>query len=396
MSSDLKDQIIGISDCRGSSFYLDKYIEVIKAGGIPLMLPPSDHEKSLEVYLNQCTPHKLWLNEKLKAIKTNLNNIPKDTTLFFSSGTTGNPKVIVHSNTSLKDSAFISLKEAHGLSSDVIITPLPLWHVGGLLNYYRSLYLNRPLELIKTSEFTKSLKKRKVFAVMVPAQLEKILEKNSNEDFENVTFYLGGQGISKKLIHKVIEKKIVAISGYGMTETAGAIAIKEVGIDSKMTIMKDSQVKINEADKRILIKNNRLVLGFIENNEYQSLLNKSDDFFRSSDFGELSHYSLNVLGRLDRVFITGGENIDPTMIENLILDNISSVNQVKLIPFPDQQLGNVSYLFIENLNQNILEQLKVILPHFFRPKKIYNWPIFKGLKPSLIDFHDVIEQDLES
>ena len=390
-----KGLVVGISDTRDNSnahHYLNKYHEVLKQGGTPLLLPPVSNENQLTPYLKQCSPHILWIGNKPKEMQSPLKKQWDNCTFFFSSGSTNTPKVIVHKNSSLEASALESLQAIGQINQDkyeALLTPLPMWHVGGILNYYRCQHLNISYEniCVQRKDFLSHLDtKKKTLAVMVPAQLAKILEHKTTQSFDHLTFYLGGAAISAKLVEQIKTNKLNAYGSYGMTETAGAIANAKVHKIPSMKIMEKVLVKIDE-EKRLFVSSKRLALGTIENNEFKKL-ELRQGYFETSDSCSLNNNEITIHGRLDLIFLSGGENINPMIIENEVMAICPHLNQVKVIPVKDDLLENKIALFIDHYSDEDVKQINEKLSQTMRPHGIYPWPSFSGIKPSLKDFQN--------
>ena len=101
-----------------------------------------------------------------------------------------------------------------------------------------------------------------------------------------------------------------------------------------------------------------------------------NDIFVSSDVGEVhknGKFSIN--GRSDNVIISGGENFDPELIENII-NTLSNVSNSKVIGLEDKKWGKKIIAIIETnnkvLNKDYYYQiLKAKIPRKMMPKKIY-------------------------
>ena len=82
---------------------------------------------------------------------------------------------------------------------------------------------------------------------------------------------------------------------------------------------------------------------------------------------------LMVVGRKDRQFISGGENIQPEEIESALL-SLPPITAAKVIPQPDPEFGMRPVAFIEGAEPH-LERIKAaltpLLPSFKHPVAVY-------------------------
>jgi O-succinylbenzoic acid--CoA ligase len=105
-----------------------------------------------------------------------------------------------------------------------------------------------------------------------------------------------------------------------------------------------------------------------------------DHWYRTGDCGYLdSHGSLIITGRLDNRFISGGENIHPEEIEQ-VLETLDDVLEACVVDIPDDKFGArpVAFLKIRDtgkLNKNNYRSyLQNKIQKFKIPDKFYLWP----------------------
>ena len=380
--------IVGISSTKGPEDFLYKYKFVKSSGATPLLLPPAHKKKDLDSYFNQCQPNVLWLDDQVYHYsKENLIQFNEASTLFFTSGSSSFPKVVVHSDSNLEISAKESLSALNVAKSVPIMTPLPLWHVGGLLCYYRSLFLGSELILTHNKTMMRDLELHKnSLVVLVPAQLESLLDNNLDKsDLSQHIFYLGGGAVNLSLKEKIQVSNITALASYGMTETAGAVA---TGI-TNLKAMKETSIKIDSSG-RLSVKTKRNAQNYIINNKLEEISHK-DHYIETSDLAVLCDNYFSITGRIDQVFISGGENISPFFLEELIKGIDPEIKGVKVIAKSHERLENEIIVFISPYTHALKESITEKLPHTFRPHKILSWPQHGGIKPALKDFQDKAE-----
>ena len=95
--------------------------------------------------------------------------------------------------------------------------------------------------------------------------------------------------------------------------------------------------------------------------------------------------TVHVLGRLDNLFISGGENIQPEEIEKALLA-LPGISQAIVVPIDNAEFGQrpVAFVEAESWNEAGWEQaLRQLLPGFKIPARFCPWPADQsGLKPS--------------
>jgi O-succinylbenzoic acid--CoA ligase len=379
--------IVGISSTNGPADFLTKYKSVKATGATPLLLPPVKSEDLLKPYFEQCKPNVLWLDDDIcRYSNSEIFKFEEPTTLFFTSGSTSSPKVVVHSDHNLELSAQESLAELGIVKSIHIVTPLPLWHVGGLLCYYRSLYLNSELILTNKQRIISDLNKHaRALVILVPAQIDSLIQESI--DHSQHIFYLGGGRINDQLIQNIKKYNLNCIGSYGMTETAGAIA---TGIKA-LTPMTGTSINTDQND-RLLVNTSRNAKYYIIENKLTEIPHK-DNYIETSDIGLKSNNEFVVSGRIDQVFISGGENISPMFLEKLIREIDINIIDVKVIGHGHKRLENEIIVFLSPYKDETIKDIIKDLPHTIRPHRVLPWPDHNGIKPTLKDFQDKVDNN---
>lgn len=386
---DHRVRLVGLSSNGSPEHFLKRYIELKSQGHHVVLYPACDHLNQLDPYLKQCRPQTLYFNDDVITYKdVKLTPLSGPATLFFTSGSQGLPKAVVHLDEHLKQSAQESLEELKGTHHRVVITPLPLWHVGGLLNYYRSVYLKAKLCTVKPSQLLTTLEEHEQgLVVLVPTQLQRLLEQTTRyHDNNNFQFYLGGSALTPALISFIEKHKINALASYGMTETAGAVATGLHYLNPFATC----KLTLN-SESLLTIQTSRLAHFYMIDNELVPLeVHERPNTLTTKDLAQEIDGHIVITGRADEVIISGGENISPRQVYEALKD--LPLGQKKLIGMPHPDLGQATYLFIDPYNDQLVEEIQQKLPKIHRPFQVLSWPNFQGIKPSLADFHRKIRE----
>ncbi|MCR9206108.1 MAG: AMP-binding protein, partial [Halobacteriovoraceae bacterium] len=313
----------------------------------------------------------------------------------FSSGSTGNFKLIFHHHESFERSAQSStqiIREKHQKHFNepvkTLHTALPLFHTGGLLNLFRKNL--RSLDVHFSDKIQAHLLNEYSVAVGVPAQLP-FLIKESNSPF---SYYSGGDAPSPKLLEDC--KNILLIPTYGLTESCGAILYQHQGQtrafpNVQFEILKDQTLSF-KSDRDAFAK-----MVFTDGWKLLDLAN-SKGFIETTDLAKNTERGIQILGRKDQVFISGGENIHPTEVlkeaERLLAFESFKYSKLKCLGMPDEKLGKVTTLFIETMDidkdkDEFDKALHIFSKHFkglHRPRFLCPYPKHTGIKPTLEDF----------
>ena len=221
--------------------------------------------------------------------------------LVTSTGSTGANKEYALSASALLASAKASNKYLAATSGQTWSLLLPLTHIAAVNVLVRSLELGTiPVNLIAhIGEYPKV-----DYTAIVPTQLYNAL--NGDQRLLNhlqsaKAVLVGGAALTDELSTKASAAGINIITTYGMSETSGGCVYNGEPLEGvQITIADSGFIKIKGA---VLANNLSL---------------DSENWFATSDLGEIVDNRLRILGRGDDVIISGGENISLSEIENTI------------------------------------------------------------------------------
>jgi O-succinylbenzoic acid--CoA ligase len=204
------------------------------------------------------------------------------------------------------------------------------------------------------------------FASLVPTQLYRALE-NRAEVFTNRPVVLVGGGPSQpELLDQAETAGMVVLPTYGMTETTSQAATARPGDPARRLFsLEGIEIRVGPED-RIELKGPTVSPGYIGEPE-----RPAGDWFSTADRGRIEpDGSLVVMGRLDRLIISGGEKVDPALVEALI-ESHPDVVEAAVIALPDEEWGElVAAAYAGNASS---EELKALitgqLPAYAAPKR---------------------------
>lgn len=260
-------------------------------------------------------------------------------TIVFTSGSTGVPKAVAHTSRQHLASASGLLQRFAFSQGDTWLLSLPLYHVSGLAIVYRWLQRGATLK-VGSGDLHKDIQ-GVTHASLVATQLKRLLDSEVELTLSRVL--LGGSHIPQSLSAQAAARGIDTWLGYGMTEAASTVTAKAIdGNYSAGFVLPKREVKLQGT--RILIGGETLASGYY----YQGKLTPIvvDGWFDSKDLGEWRGSELNIIGRADNQFISGGENIHCEEIE-LVLNQLDTVRQAIVIPIEDSEYGHRPVAVIE-------------------------------------------------
>ncbi|MDG2953236.1 o-succinylbenzoate--CoA ligase [Bisgaard Taxon 10/6] len=328
-------------------------------------------------------------------------------TMTLTSGSTGAPKAVLHSMRNHLENAR-GVCELMDFSRDSSwLLSLPLYHVSGQGIVWRWLLQGAELQL-PGEDFYRSLTQAS-HASLVPTQAQRLLQyladcpSNEMESAVKIRhILLGGSHIPEKISENLTALGIQAYVGYGMTEMASTVFAKKC--DGKAGVgrpLRGREFRLENDE--IQLRGAGLGLGYWLNGKLVSLTN-SDGWLQTKDKGGWDGENLQVLGRLDNMFISGGENIQPEEIER-ILQCHEQVEQAFVLPIDDAEFGQRPVAMVKfktRFSESAVKNLHVFLADklekFKRPVRYFplDTTILQqgGIKPSRIQLKQKLNEIL--
>ena len=248
------------------------------------------------------------------------------------SGSTGLPKAAVHSAAAHLASAdgVLSLIPYH--ENDCWLLSLPLFHVSGQGIFWRWLQAGGQMA-ISERPLAQALAGCS-HASLVPTQLWRLL--NDNQPLSLKAVLLGGAAIPAALTAQAAQQGIRTFCGYGLTEFAYTVCAREAnGGDDVGTPLPGRELRL--VDGEIWLRATSMAAGYWRCGALIPLLN-DQGWFATRDRGELCEGKLRVIGRLDNLFFSGGEGIQPEAVEKVIAQH-PAVSQVFVVPVDCPEFG---------------------------------------------------------
>lgn len=298
-------------------------------------------------------------------------------TMILTSGSTGTPKAVLHSTSQHLAAAEGSFDQTPLQRGDRWLLSLPLYHVGGLAIAYRCLLSGATMVLPEQSQADDCLAAQQVSHVsMVATQLQRLLNKtDAASRLSSVnTILLGGGPIPQVLLTRAAAYPIRVLTSYGMTEMGSQIcagAANERGLSG--SLLAGRQLRIDEQGI-IEVRGDCRFIGYYQPQGVQYPFD-AQGWFRTSDRGRWVEEQIQILGRSDNMFISGGENIQPEAIE-AVIGRCQGVQQVVVVAVPCTEYGQRPIALIEGDYQlaEINKRLAKKLPRFMHPQGILPWP----------------------
>jgi acyl-CoA synthetase (AMP-forming)/AMP-acid ligase II len=299
--------------------------------------------------------------------------------LVYTSGTTGRPKGVIHSHANDISIAMNCVME-YGLSHrDNALHIAPLYHVGGMQAFFlphlmvggTNIVMGR-YEAEKTLEIIKSENITTLFAV--PTQIQEMLFHPHFQVYDTSSLRLittGGAAISSATMERVIQDFCPNIfNGYGMTEASLTLvlhpedALRKLGSCGQPTLISECRVIKLGADTapsdlvapgdigQLIVRGPQAMTGYWNNPFETSKKLRAGWIYTGDLFSKDMEGFYFFHGRADDMIVSGGENIYPREIEE-ILYRCPGVQEAAVIGLPDEKWGQVVTAYVVAADPNL-------------------------------------------
>jgi acyl-CoA synthetase (AMP-forming)/AMP-acid ligase II len=324
--------------------------------------------------------------------------------LYFTSGTTGAPKPILLTHSNMECAAITENVHHHQHHDDNFILIPPLYHTGSKMHWFGSLMVGGRGTLLteispKAIFETVHREKGTIVFLLVPwakdilVALDRGELKLSDYDFSSWRLmHIGAQPVPPSLVRhwKEYFPKMQYDTNYGLGEAAGpgcvhlgienehkVGAIGKAGFNWETRIVDDTGRDVTVGEKgEILIRGNGLMKKYYKNPQktHEALREgwlHTGDIVRQDEEG-----FIYIVDRKKDVVISGGENIYPVEIEEVIHMH-PKVYDVGVIGIPDERLGEAVAAIVDPRPGVTLTEAEILefcdhnLPRYRRPRHVF-------------------------
>ncbi len=322
--------------------------------------------------------------------------------IYFSSGTTGFPKAILHKHLSLTQAAEMEQKHHSTGREDVFLCIPPLYHTGAKFHWMGSLVAGSKAVLLKGAKpdtilSAVSSEECSIVWLLVP-WAQDILDALDNGTLKMSDYnldkwrlmHIGAQPVPPSLIKRW--KKYFPThdydTNYGLSESTGPGCV-HLGVENihkvgaigvpgyrwECKIVDESNLEVTKGEVGELCVKGPGVMTCYYNNPEATAETIKDGWLYTGDMAMQDEDGfIFLVDRKKDVIVSGGENIYPVQIENFIRKN-NKVKDVAVIGLPDTRLGEKTAAIVEvkdgeNLSREELDEFCKELPRYKRPKEI--------------------------
>ncbi len=324
-----------------------------------------------------------------------------DAAIYFSSGTTGFPKAILHNHTSLMHACNVE-QAHHGQSrDDVFLCIPPLYHTGAKMHWFGSFLAGSKGILLKGTHpkyIMRAVSEEKCTIVwlLVP-WAQDILDaldagKINMKDYDLSQWrlmHIGAQPVPPSLIKRWMEyfPNHQYDTNYGLSESIGPGsvhlgvenihkigAIGKAGFGWKTNIVNEEGSPVEKGDVgELILQGPGLMTCYYKDRKATAEVLKDGWLYTGDMAREDEDGFIFLVDRKKDVIISGGENLYPVQIEDFLRKH-DSIKDVAVIGLPHKRLGEIAAAIVE-LKQNHLiteidlEEFCIKLPRYKRPHK---------------------------
>ena len=323
--------------------------------------------------------------------------------IYFSSGTTGFPKAILHKHRALMHSAICEQNHHGQTHDDVFLCIPPLYHTGAKMHWFGSLITGGKAVLLRGTKPEPVIKavseERCTIVWMLVPWAQDILDALDRGEIKLDDYHLnqwrlthmGAQPIPRKLVADWLKyfPKHEYDTNYGLSESigpgcvhlgvgnvhkVGAIGIPGYGWKCKIVDENRKEVKQGEVGELAVFGPGVMVEYYKNPKATEEVLDK-EGWLYTGDMAQIDEDGfIWLVDRKKDVIISGGENIYPVQIEDF-LRKMEQIKDVAVIGLADKRLGEISTAVIEvkegfSLTEDEVNQFCLDLPKYKRPRKL--------------------------
>ncbi|GLS90670.1 2-succinylbenzoate-CoA ligase [Psychromonas marina] len=307
--------------------------------------------------------------------------------IIFTSGSSGLPKAVMHHFRNHFYSALGSQSVIPLNVGDNNLLSLPMFHISGYATVMRTVLAGATLLISEEKISVQQLNKTKITHLsLVSTQLQQLLQDKAFQ--QNLLpikhLLLGGSAFPTNVLTETGERGFTYHLSYGSTEMASQIATSTN--NETLKLLPYRLLKI--IDGEIHLAGQTRFAGYFNGDSQSGLIDQSY-YFASADLGEIDiledKETVKIMGRKDRQFISGGENIQPEEIEKVLLA-CPSISQAYVLPIDDCIYGQRPIAFVKWTHGEHPQKLSAFIQDrlvaFKHPLHYFSFPQQQGLKPN--------------
>ncbi len=323
--------------------------------------------------------------------------------LYFTSGTTGNPKSILLTHLNMASACVTERMHHLQTKDDIFILLPPLYHTGAKMHWFGSLIVGGAAVILRGISpqwilETVSEEGGTVVFLLVPWVQDILLKLDSGElnieDYKLSQWrlmHVGAQPVPPSLIMhwKKYFPDMAYDTTYGLSEATGPNcvhlgienshkvgAIGQPGFDWEIRIVDEQGRDVPRGQAgELIVHGNGVMREYYRNPEATAQTLKDGWLYTGDIVRQDEDGFIFIVDRKKDVIISGGENIFPVEIEDF-LHTHPAVRDIAVIGIPDERLGEVVACIIDPVPGKSLTAEEILqycdkLPRYKRPRAVF-------------------------
>ena len=327
--------------------------------------------------------------------------------IYFSSGTTGLPKAILHKHQSLSFSCITEQKHHGQTKDDIFLCIPPLYHTGAKMHWFGSFLVGGKAILLRGSKaewILRAVSEEKCSIVwMTVPWVQDVLTLLEDPNFDRSQYdfshwrmlHIGAQPVPPSLVHRWLKifPNHQYDTNYGLSESIGpgcvhlgventhkVGAIGVPGYGWKVKIVDEDGNEVPQGTVGELCVQGPGLMTCYYHDEKATAETLKDGWLFTGDIAQMDEDGfIYLVDRKKNVIIMGGENLYPVQIEDFIMKH-PAVKAVGVIGGYHERLGEIPVAIIElkdgfSCTEEEMNEFCKGLPRYKRPRKIIFAPV---------------------
>ena len=326
-----------------------------------------------------------------------------DAAIYFSSGTTGFPKAILHNHKALVHACLTERSHHSQTREDVFLCIPPLYHTGAKMHWFGSLVTGSKAVLlrgVKPEWILRAVTEEKCTIVWLLVPWAQDLLDAIDDGRVDLSkcrldqwrlMHIGAQPVPPSLIRRWMKlfPHHQYDTNYGLSESigpgcvhlgvenvrkVGAIGKPGYGWQTKIVDEQGTEVARGEVGE-LIVRGNGVMQCYYKNPEATAEVLKDGWLYTGDMAKEDEEGFIYLVDRKKDVVISGGENLYPVQIEDF-LRSFHKIKDVAVIGLPDARLGEIAAAIIEikegeSCTEDEINEFCKAMPRYKRPRKIF-------------------------
>ena len=322
--------------------------------------------------------------------------------IYFSSGTTGFPKAIVHRHRSLMHACIVEQKHHGQNKEDTFLCIPPLYHTGAKMHWFGSFLVGGKAVLLRGVKpewiiNAAAAEKCSIVWLLVP-WAQDILDAIDRKEIDLANYdlsrwrlmHIGAQPVPPSLVKrwKTVFPHHQYDTNYGLSESIGPGAV-HLGVENidhvgaigvagykwETAIVDEKHLPVAPGSVgELAVRGDGVMKCYYKDQKATDEVLSPDGWLYTGDMAQERDGFIYLVDRKKDVIISGGENLYPVQIEDFLRRH-NAIKDVAVIGLPDARLGEIAAAIVEikpgmTLSEAELEDFCHELPRYQRPRKI--------------------------